>query len=166
MPFHSNTLTRMTGLAMLVLILPAQAAQPDYSGMSDSKLRREIDRSREQVYELYNALNTEDEYDIVCREFRSASSLIRERVCQPNFMTQAYSESASNMMTNRGAQTGAALQGSANNQMVVVPLSQAEITRKNQLLAEKMVQLANENAPLNEAVQKLNQLNAALRERE
>jgi len=69
-------------------------------------------------------------------------------------------------MTNRGAQTGAALQGNANNQMVVVPLSQAEITRKNQLLAEKMVQLANENAPLNEAVQKLNQLNAALRERE
>lgn len=153
----------------------------DVSAMSDSKLRREISRARKQVYEVFNTLNEENEYDIVCTSKRQANSMIKEDICEPNFLKTMNSTASQDFMNNQATATGTPMQinpdgtitpgysAGAQTGLVdrnaAVHFSQAEINRKNKVLAEKMVELANRYPELNNAVNNLRILNENYQQR-
>jgi hypothetical protein len=71
-------------------------------GRSMGDLRSELYRAQEQFYSVFNALNSDDEYDIHCEYRAPVGSHIRRRVCVPNFVGELTAESAKWMMMHRG----------------------------------------------------------------
>jgi len=54
--------------------------------------RIEVQAAREKVFGLFNSLNSDDEFDIVCRNLPRTGTRIPQRVCRPNFSGTATSE--------------------------------------------------------------------------
>src|SRR5690606_10624730 len=63
-------------------------------GRTPRSLRVEIERLEASVYERFNALNSDDEFDIHCFEQAPTGSNIPLRTCAPNFVIQAESRAA------------------------------------------------------------------------
>jgi len=82
---------------------PAQGAAIEeviVPGRTPEKLRVEIERLETDVYERFNALNSNDEFDIHCLKQAPTGSNIPLRTCAPNFVIQAESDSAEKMLTD------------------------------------------------------------------
>jgi len=69
-------------------------------GRRPENLRVEIERVEAAVYERFNALNSNDEFDIHCFEQAPTGSNIPLRTCAPNFVVRAEADSAVNMLTD------------------------------------------------------------------
>ena len=52
-----------------------------------------------QFYEIYNANNDDDRFDIECYEMTPTGSHIRQQVCEPKFFIDARSANANNHRT-------------------------------------------------------------------
>ena len=63
-------------------------------GRRPENLRVEIERLEVAVYERFNALNSNDEFDIHCFEQAPTGSNIPLRTCAPNFVIRAESRAA------------------------------------------------------------------------
>jgi hypothetical protein len=70
------------------------------SGRRPENLRVEIERLEEAVYARFNALNSDDEFDIHCLKQAPTGSNIPLRTCAPNFVIRAESSSAEKMLTD------------------------------------------------------------------
>jgi hypothetical protein len=57
-------------------------------------IRAQITRAEDNLYSLFNDLNSKDEFDIFCRKTRSTYSYIPKRSCDPVFFTNARAVSA------------------------------------------------------------------------
>ena len=75
-------------------------------GRRPENLRLEIERLEGAVYERFNALNSNDEFDIHCLEQEPTGSNIPLRRCAPNFVIQAESRAASKMLTDGRGRAG------------------------------------------------------------
>jgi hypothetical protein len=62
------------------------------------KLRLEMYRAEDALYNLYNSLNTNDEFDMSCYKEASIGSQIRRRVCRTNFDRKRHAEEAQKIM--------------------------------------------------------------------
>ncbi|HJO12046.1 MAG TPA: hypothetical protein QGI39_08410 [Gammaproteobacteria bacterium] len=51
-------------------------------------LRQRIRLTEENIFKLFNANNSADKYDIVCKKIAPIGSHIRRRVCEPKFLTE------------------------------------------------------------------------------
>ena len=51
-------------------------------------IRSQIERAEDNMYSLFNELNSDDDFDIICRE-RKRNSHIARRECEPVFLTRA-----------------------------------------------------------------------------
>jgi len=51
-------------------------------------IRNQIERAEDNMYTLFNELNSNDDFDIFCRN-RNRSSHIAQRECEPMFLTKA-----------------------------------------------------------------------------
>ena len=100
-------------------------------------LRAEMVRAEDEVYELYNALNDDDDYDIICKKEARIGSQIKFRVCQARLFRDAQSEAAEEE------------EGFLNPTR---PLVVEE--KHNRILKEKMRIIANENPELIMALRK------------
>ena len=69
-------------------------------GRTPGNLRVEIERAEAAVYERFNALNSNDEFDIHCFEQAPTGSNIPLRTCAPNFVIRAESDSAEKILTD------------------------------------------------------------------
>jgi hypothetical protein len=69
-------------------------------GRRPENLRVEIERLEVAVYQRFNALNTNDEYDIHCTERAPTGSNIPVRTCAPNFVIMAESRNAKKMLND------------------------------------------------------------------
>ena len=69
-------------------------------GRRPENLRVEIERLEAAVYERFNALNSNDEFDILCFEQAPTGSNIPLRTCAPNFVIRAESRAASNILAD------------------------------------------------------------------
>jgi hypothetical protein len=49
------------------------------------KLKHEMYRAEDALYDLYNSLNTDDELDIRCYKEAPTESKIKRRICRTNF---------------------------------------------------------------------------------
>src|SRR6185503_21032582 len=60
-------------------------------GTRPQNLRVEIERLEQVVYERWNALNSNDEFDIHCLDSEPTGSNITQTHCAPNFVIEAES---------------------------------------------------------------------------
>ena len=83
------------GLLILVMLLPYAAAQEAENGEVDetideitvmgarslAMMRAEVIKAEDAIYEVFNELNDDDGYDIICKKETRIGSQIPERVC-------------------------------------------------------------------------------------
>ncbi|MDG2175827.1 MAG: hypothetical protein P8M72_06835 [Gammaproteobacteria bacterium] len=116
-----------------------------------SLLRREIIQATENVYDLFNSLNDDDEFNVYCYEEYILGSRIKERFCHANYIENALSNVATDYVNGQ--------QGDPESVPGATPhLIQAEIRLKNRILGEKMLELSNNNRQLNDALLHLKDL--------
>jgi len=121
-------------------------------GRSQAMLRAQIELAEEALFARFNDINSDDEFDIHCRELTPTGSHIPRRVCEPNFWRNA--------QANAGQETVRALQGSA---ALPTEMFLAEGLYKYQLLEEEMRRLAAEDEELRRTLSRLLTLTEAQR---
>jgi hypothetical protein len=93
--------------AVLLLPMGANALAADSPG----KLRSEMAKAERQYIELYNKVNSNPEFAIVCRMDTPTGTSFAVRVCQPKYLMAANARAASERMqsaVSAGNATGAA----------------------------------------------------------
>jgi hypothetical protein len=63
--------------------------------LTPRQLRAETQRIEEEFYRVFNILNDDDDYDIICHSYTPTGSNRSRRACEPQFMIDQRSENAS-----------------------------------------------------------------------
>ena len=100
-------------------------------------LRVEVVRAEDAVYSLFNDLNDDDRYDIICKRETRIGSQIPRRICQARMFRDAVAEAAEDVA--EGELMGGAMVNSSKH---------------NAILREKMAALASEHPELLAALKK------------
>jgi hypothetical protein len=135
---------------------PAPAEKPDeiiVSRQTPAQLRAEIEKAEDAFYDLFNSLNSSNEFDIHCQRVVPTGRRVPERVCQPNYMSAA--QSAAGKSQTLGVQ-GSTLAGNAQE-------ATGTASVKRQQLEAEMQKLASENVELGAALARLVNLQQALK---
>ena len=74
---------------------------------SIGQLRYELFKADDQVFSLYNDLNTNDSLDMICKKETRIGSQIKYRVCKSSYHRQIESESASDFLEYGDVSTSA-----------------------------------------------------------
>jgi hypothetical protein len=137
---------------------PTPAAKPVedevvVTEQSPKQLRVDLEKAENAFYDRFNALNSSDEFDIHCRKEVPTGRRVPERVCLPNYIRDAQSQSGKSQ--TRGNQ-GSALAGD--------PQASASVANAKRVqLDAEMQNLARENADLQEALTRLVNAQAAVK---
>jgi len=117
-------------------IAAAQQAEPGptetieevvvYGNKSLSQLRRELYKAEDAVIDLFNSLNSDDEFDIRCYKEAPTGSHIKKRVCKTNYVRDLIGKATRRSLLPDG--------------MYIHPA--AEIKQKDELL-QKLILLLN-----------------------
>src|SRR5690349_19062191 len=90
-----------TALALAQAQQPAPAAAGQESaeevivrGKRLTDLRFEVQVARERAYNLFNNINSNDEFDVYCREEGRTGTRSTERVCRPQFESRISADAA------------------------------------------------------------------------
>jgi len=141
-------------------------------------LRQQIERAENNLYQLFNELNSSDQFNIKCRN-RKRRSHIPRRECEPKFLTRARQANAVMAMAamRSGGGWGAPTQHvpnyvSGNSAMFDYGLdllqSERELKtwegRTFEALNAEMLRLATENQQFLEALMRVGKLKSTLRE--
>lgn len=78
-----------------------------------SAILKEMTKAEDAYFALYNSLNTDHQYDIVCRKDRATGTTLVTRVCQPRYLLRAKEAAASERI--RGAISSSDNSGAANS---------------------------------------------------
>ena len=103
-------------------------------GSRPQNLRVEIERLEQVVYERWNALNSNDEFDIHCLDSEPTGSNITQTHCAPNFVIEAESRAAEDAV--HGARTTGR---SRNDEYVTI------VQEKSRQLNEEMKRVARQD---------------------
>ena len=146
-------------LCCLVLVglaasAPAEEAAPPRQGVDEivvpgrapGNLRLEIERLEVAVYDRFNALNSNDEFDIHCLEQAQTGSNIPLRTCAPNFVIRAESRAAKKMLTD-GRSSDANNYSRAEHNLLMEQKGR-ELTEEMQRVARQDEQLLRDLARL------------------
>jgi len=146
----------MVGLAAPALAQNAAAPSPSAGveevivpGRTPENIRVEIERLETVVYDRFNALNSDDEFDIHCLMQAPTGSNIPLRTCVPNFVLRAESAAGRKMLTDgRG--------GAGNNNNPAEQRTRME--EKSRELTEEMQRIAREDEELLRDLVRLDEL--------
>ncbi len=132
---------------------PATAAVMDeviVRGRSPATFRMQIQLAEVAIYDRFNAINSDDEYDIHCKRIRLTGSKMLRRVCQPNFWHETEEDVARDALLwlQGGTAVGSGVFRGAQHY-------------KRVLMREEMRQLAIEDAEFLEALLRLGDLQQA-----
>jgi len=121
-----------------------------YGRRSLLSFRVEMVAAEKTYYDLYNALNDDDAFDVVCKKAsdNSSRSRIARRVCKARFEWESMSDNDRERM-----QSGYLPQENP-----------AAILRKKLMVLDKMEELANENPELREALFSLTRISQKFEE--
>ena len=103
-------------------------------GRRPQNLRVEIERLERVVYDRWNALNSNDEFDIHCLDSEPTGSNITQTRCAPDFVIQAESRAAEN-----------AIDSARNNSQSRNSEYIATMQAKSQQLNEEMQRIARQD---------------------
>jgi hypothetical protein len=151
----SLPLIALLGFAAPVLAQDAvSAAQPSpdveevvVPGVRPQNLYAEIERLEGTVYERFNALNSNDDFDIHCFKQAPTGSNIPARRCAPNFVVAAESAAARNSVV--GARGRADSRNTGDYTMQIEQKSR-ELTEEMQRIARGDEQLLKDLVRLDE----------------
>jgi hypothetical protein len=129
----------------------ANAEEVIVPGRRPENLRVEIERLEVAVYDRFNALNSNDEFDIVCFEQAPTGSNIPLRKCAPRFVIQAESDAASKMLTDGRA--GAGNNNNPAEHAMRMQEKSRELTQEMQRIARGDEQLLHDLVRLDELKQ-------------
>ena len=129
---------RSITVAALWVIMGGMAAAAD----NPRDLQAEMVKIENEYFALYNQLNTDHQYDMVCQKVRATGSRFDTRVCQPRYVLTAKENAASERVHSaiaageasgpanaRGPDVGNEVAGGAH----AVQLSKEDAFRKNML---------------------------------
>ncbi|HVZ36167.1 MAG TPA: hypothetical protein VG963_27255 [Polyangiaceae bacterium] len=145
-------------LAFAVCAAYGQAASPPdvgdeviVQGRNFATLRLEVQRAEQALYDRFNAINSNDDFDITCDYEVLTGSRIPRRVCRANFWRKAEANAAHEAVLG--------LQGSSS---FGAQQFQAQALYKQSQLAEEMRRLAATDPELQQAAFRLGTLEQAL----
>lgn len=95
-------------------------------------LRLKLYTAEVEVYDLFNDLNDDNEFDVSCEQKAPVGSHIKQRYCQPRFVARLYNEALRERGSNR--------------------ISPSQYNRKQEEFQAIMETLANENDDLLKAL--------------
>ena len=98
-------------------------------------LRAEVTRAEDRAYTLFNELNDDDRYDVICKKETRLGSQIPRRICQMRIVREAMSDVAEDWYED----------GHKSRPNLVM-------SKHNEIFREKLTKLANENPELLEAL--------------
>ncbi len=78
--------------AACLLIAVSSAAM---SAEKASDIRKQMSKLEDEYFALYNKLNTDRQYDMVCRKEAQTGSRFLKRVCKPRYLESAQQSAAS-----------------------------------------------------------------------
>ena len=111
-------------------------------------LRLEVQLARERVYDLFNSLNTDSEFDIHCRDAAMTGTRMTQRVCRPQFAVNATGEGAAvflNAVLFRCELNSPEYEACFNNQISLAQGVMSVVPGKEQQLSAEVQRLAREN---------------------
>jgi hypothetical protein len=108
---------------------------------SIGSLRYEVDRAADRMYEVYNELNTHDDFDIHCQWNAPTGSRIKRKLCTPVYVKNLQAKA-----------TQYALYDMDNSGMTGLYIDYTEIAINDAKLRENMKRLILENPSLFDAV--------------
>ena len=120
-----------------------------YGEMNLIQLKYEMYRAEEAFLDLFNSLNTNDEFDFKCKSVTDLETRRRRHECTPKF----YSRMLSRVTMDRAM--GMRNRVTAGDLIQAVGPTKARIERKEQELATEMLTLLAENAELRTSYRKL-----------
>lgn len=120
--------------------------------------RVEIDAARDHIFDVFNALNSDDAFDITCRYERPTGTRIPERRCRPAFLKEATADAAGAYLDALFFEDG----GEAAMSQAMVANSRARTMHEE--LVEEMERLVVEHPELAAAFVEYFELQDAYRE--
>jgi hypothetical protein len=117
-------------------------------GRTPQEVRLEIERVENAVYERFNALNSTDEFDILCSEHAPTGSNIPVRSCRPTFLLRAEQRAA-----------GASLQRMQGGTNGIAPNERVYLQKRGEELTAEMQRLARQDEELMRGLTRLAELN-------
>ena len=66
-------------------------------------IRMEIVDEENKIFSMFNELNSDDDFDILCDNIAPTGSHIKQRVCEPRFVTETRARMAQDFMLGIGA---------------------------------------------------------------
>ncbi len=140
-------------LAQEVATAPQAAGDVDeiiVPGVKPENLSAEIERLESSVYERFNALNSNDEFDIHCFKQAPTGSNIPLRRCAPNFVVEAEAAAAKNTISGARSNANANSRNAGDNGTI--------LEQKSRELTEEIQRLAREDERLMRDLVRLDQL--------
>lgn len=112
-----------------------------YGDKSLTHLRHELYVAEEEFFDVFNALNSNDDFDVECEYLTFLGSRRRHHLCMPRFAERAEAEATMNMM----------LSGEWYDYRVDVK----RLTTKEEQMWTEMAELVSEHSELQDAMTKL-----------
>ena len=100
-------------------------------------MRQEVHRAEEIAFDLFNSLNSDDEYNIHCYEETPIGSHTKRRVCKVNYVKELTAAATARWLLSRQA-------GAGQPYLDALP----RIQQKDKLLREEMEKLVVEQPEL------------------
>lgn len=121
-------------------------------GRTPAEIRAQIKAAEEAVYDRFNEINSDDEFDIHCRQEAPTGSHIKRRVCQANFWRTAQARA--------GEETVRAMQGSPS-----IPAASflGQAMQKGHVMVDEMRRLALQDEQFQKALVRLGTLTMTLK---
>lgn len=145
-------------VVICLLLLPFSHAQDNsdkevfvLDDMSKSEVKKHIVKVEDDVYRVFNANNSTDEFDINCRMEKPTGTYIPQRVCQPEFLAKAQQRNTNDYL--RGVDSQLSQEALMN-----------EFTEEFEQVSAEYAQLYKENATFALLLDSLSALNARLAE--
>ena len=138
-------------IGLLILSSGVRGAEEEQiiiEDLSVGELRQQIDRIQREFYRVYNTLNEDDSYDIICHKYTPTGSNISREACEPDFLIKRRGDNAKENQQGTDVLI---------NQEALIQQLQPEFA----ILTEKM----NAAAADNQYFRELNQILGMLRER-
>lgn len=145
------TITLLVAGALPGFGIAAEQEQIVIEDLSLSELRKQIEIVQNEVYRVFNAMNDDDFYDIICHRYQPTGSNISREACEPQFVIDKRANNARDWQF-------------ANDVLMEQDELLASLQTEFATLTEKMNAVAAESDYFRELNQVLGMLNGRLAE--
>lgn len=127
----------LAALSAAPVVNAAEEAQVVIEDLTVPQLRAEIEKIQTEFYRVFNTLNENDEFDVVCQKFTPTGSNIPQVGCEPNFLSKRRGANANEYRLGTDELIGNdALIKELQPEFEQLTASMNEISAKNQYLKE------------------------------